>query len=70
MSIYEGSNQYSTSAEMNVDSVLELDDHYRRVVIPTVSIVAAILISFTGENEDVIKRVSMTTKETKNRMVC
>ena len=51
--------QYSTSVETNTDSIAELDDRYRQVFIPTVSIVAAILISFRGENKDVIKRVSV-----------
>jgi hypothetical protein len=45
-----------TSTQMNIESFEELEERYQQLLMPTLRLIVAILCSYGGNNENVLKR--------------
>lgn len=51
--------QDTTATEMDLESSMELADRYQRLIMPTLELIVAILMTFGGKNDVVLNKVWM-----------
>lgn len=51
------------STQMNIDNSSDLSARYQRLLVPTLSLVVALLCCYDGKNDSVLKRVRNMTQD-------